>query len=118
MRDTFNDAAGKNLNWFWNNWFFTNHYLDIAVGAVKIAGHDLTVDVRNVGGFAIPFDVELQYSDGTSKSFHQTPAVWSADQQLAAITVLADAGKTIAALELKTGLFVDADPSDNKWLPK
>jgi len=31
---TFNNVSGENLNWFWNNWFFSRNYMDIAVGDV------------------------------------------------------------------------------------
>jgi hypothetical protein len=124
---SFNDASGKDLNWFWTNWFFTNNYLDIAVGSVKeqrshtnsgSADNTAIIEVRNIGGFAIPFDVELHYADGSTGSTHQTPAVWSKDQRLATITVPTDAGKQLTSLELKTGIYVDAEPSDNKWVKK
>jgi hypothetical protein len=122
-----NDASGKDLNWFWTNWFFTNNYLDIAVGNVQeqhsrtnggSAGNTAIIEVRNIGGFAIPFDVELHYADGSMGTTHQTPAVWSKDQRLATITVPTDAGKQLTSLELKTGIYVDAEPSDNKWVKK
>jgi len=122
-----NDASGKDLNWFWTNWFFTNNYLDIAVGNVKeqhsrtnggSSDNTAIIEVRNIGGFAIPFDVELHYADGSTGTTHQTPAVWSKDQRLATITVPTDVGKQLTSLELKTGIYVDAEPSDNKWIKK
>jgi hypothetical protein len=33
--NTFSNVAGKNLNWFWNNWFFGTAYIDYALGDVK-----------------------------------------------------------------------------------
>jgi hypothetical protein len=122
-----NDASGKDLNWFWTNWFFTNNYLDIAVGNVKeqstgtnggSSNSAAIIEVRNIGGFAIPFDVELHYADGSTSTSHHTPAVWSKDQRLATVAVPTDAGKQLTSLELKTGIYVDAEPSDNKWVRK
>ena len=122
-----NDASGKDLNWFWTNWFFTNNYLDIAVGNVQEqhsrtnggpSNNTAIIEVRNIGGFAIPFDVELHYADGSTGTTHQTPAIWSKDQRLATVTVPTDAGKQLTSLELKTGIYVDAEPSDNKWVKK
>jgi Peptidase family M1 domain len=120
---SFNDASGKDLNWFWNNWFFTNNYLDLAVTSGSqmrmIDNHtSITVNIHNVGGFAIPFDVVLHYTDGSSKSIHETPAVWEKDQQNIIIIVPTDAGRTLASLELNTGIYVDANPADNKWPAK
>jgi hypothetical protein len=121
---SFNDASHKDLNWFWNNWFFTNNYLDIAVGTVRqgsmrtsdgSASSQVSVEVKNIGGFAIPFDVELHYSDGTSSKVHQTPEVWSKDQRHTRVDIPATPGKHLVSLELKTGIWVDANPADNKW---
>jgi hypothetical protein len=120
---SFNDASGMNLNWFWNNWFFTNNYLDIAVGAVsqaslRTAGGDLrsaAIEVRNMGGFAIPFDVELHYADGSTSTTHFTPAVWSEDQTRTKVEANETSGKTLVSLVLKTGIWVDSNPADNKW---
>jgi len=128
---SFNDAAGQDLNWFWSNWFFSNNYLDIAVGSVNVgpstrdsnikgggSGKNATVIVRNIGGLAMPFDVVLHYTDGTTKTAHQTPAIWKKDQQQATVIVPLDEGKTLTSLQLDTGIFVDADSSDNKWQAK
>jgi hypothetical protein len=124
--NSFNDAAGRDLNWFWNNWFFTNNYLDIAVGAVNpkathtsdgAGSTELTVEVGNIGGFAIPFDAELHYTDGSTGTTHFTPAVWERNQSRTEVVVPETPGKTLAYLTLKTGIWVDAHPADNKWTP-
>ncbi len=67
---SFNDAAKQNLNWFWNNWFFSNNYIDLAVDNVQQKGNNYVVSVKNPGGFAIPFDVMVTFMDGSQSSFH------------------------------------------------
>jgi hypothetical protein len=115
---TFNDVSGKDLNWFWTNWFFTNHYLDLAVDRVEEpSGQAPVLYVRNIGGFAIPFEVEMHYTDGGSESIHVTPAAWSQGSDLIPVTLHAN-GKKLRTVELKTGIFVDANPADNKWTAK
>ena len=111
---SFDDAAKQDLNWFWNNWFFTTNYLDIAID--KVTGND--VSIRNIGGFVMPFDLIIHYSDGSSDLSHQTPAVWSKDQKNITIKMSPATGKTIQSVEVNGGIFVDADPSNNKWTPK
>jgi hypothetical protein len=123
---TFNDAAGKNLNWFWNNWFFTNNYLDIGIDSVKPTkwtadNHfhtGVSVEIRNTGGFAIPFDIVLHYTDGSSSSEHFKPEVWEHDQRKVSTWVDVEKGKNLASVDLKTGIFVDANPKDNVWTAK
>ena len=109
----FNDAAGENLDWFWNNWFFSYHYIDIAVADVNTNGNKTTVQINNVGGFAIPFDVVVTYADGSTKSFHQTPAVWKANTDKASVTIPGNA--EVKAVLLENGIYLDATPGNNTW---
>jgi hypothetical protein len=108
---TFNDAAGKNMNWFWNNWFFTNNYIDLAID--KVEGSN--VFINNIGGFAIPFDLVVHYTDGSTGSQHQTPAIWNLDEKKTRVTFTPATGKKVRSLELKGGIYVDADISNNSW---
>jgi hypothetical protein len=64
-----NTGSGKNLNWFFNNWFYTNNYIDLKVSSASQMNDLLTVNVDNVGGFAIPFDAEIGYEDGSVENF-------------------------------------------------
>ena len=83
--NTFNDVTGKNLNWFWNNWFFTNGYIDLAVASVTKDRRRLRVVIDNIGGCAAPVDVELHFTDGTTQTVHETPAIWQANQRQATV---------------------------------
>lgn len=33
--NSMNAGSGKNLNWFFNNWFYTNNYIDLKIGSVN-----------------------------------------------------------------------------------
>ncbi|MHA4809477.1 M1 family metallopeptidase [Flavitalea flava] len=112
---SFNDASGRNLNWFWTNWFFTNNYIDLAIEKAGFTEGKYNIDIRNIGGFAIPFDLEIHYTDGTTATQHQTPDIWSKDQKQTRITFAPASGKKLQSLELKGGIFMDADESNNKW---
>ena len=71
------------------------------------------MDIDNIGGLAAPFDLELTYSDGSTQSVHQTPAVWMADQKHA--RVLIHTSKTLREASLVSGIFMDADTTNNRW---
>ena len=77
-----------------------------------VNGTSLTV--QNVGGFAVPFDVAVEYTDGTKATLHQSPAVWQANQQQATITLPKDA----KSVTLQGGIFMDANEKDNSWPQK
>lgn len=109
-----NTSTGKNLNWFFNNWFFTNYYLDISVKNVSTDNKSITVE--NVGGFAIPFDVNIVYADNSKETLHQTPAIWEKNKKLAKITLKGT--KKVKEVHLDGGIFMDATPKNNDWKSK
>ncbi|MNX35080.1 hypothetical protein D3C86_653360 [compost metagenome] len=110
--NSMNTASGKNLNWFFNNWFFTNNYIDISVKEVS----KNSISVENTGGFAIPFDVKIVYSDDSKEIVHQTPTVWESNQKLATITL--NSKKQIKSIALDGGIFMDATPANNNFIVK
>lgn len=114
--NTFSSVSGKNLNWFWNNWYFSNNYIDFAVADVKKTHNGYSLVINNIGGMDAPVDVHLQYTDGSNDTIHQTPAIWEANQQQA--TVAISTRKTIRTLDLDGGIWMDADTTNNKWTGK
>ncbi|RFZ84091.1 M1 family peptidase [Mucilaginibacter terrenus] len=116
--NSMSNISGRNLNWFFNNWFFTNYYNDVAIASGVTGKDGYTLTVTNPGGFAIPFDVVLTFADGSTKTIHQTPAVWEANQKQTLVTFKAVIGKSLKSVTLDTGIFVDANTADNTWSVK
>ncbi|MEO7975883.1 M1 family metallopeptidase [Flavobacterium sp.] len=110
--NSINAGSGKNLNWFFNNWFFTNHYIDICVK--NVSGKNITVE--NPGGFAIPFDVNIVYTDDSKETLHQNPDIWEKNEKAALIVLKGK--KPIRQITLDGGIFMDATPANNTWLAK
>ncbi|PWB27028.1 M1 family metallopeptidase [Flavobacterium sp. HTF] len=110
--NSINTASGKNLNWFFNNWFFTTHYIDLSVKNVDAK----SISVQNVGGFAIPFDVNIIYTDNSKETLHQTPAIWEKNQKVATIALKKQ--KQIKQVSIDGGIFMDATPKNNEWKSK
>lgn len=114
--NSFSNASGRDLNWFWSNWYFSNNYIDIAVQNVTSNNRGSVISIKNIGGFAIPFDVVVNYADGTTDTLHQTAEVWKADQKQTNVTI--NGRKKINRIELSNGIFMDADTGDNVWTNK
>ncbi len=106
-------GSGQNLNWFFNNWFFTNNYIDLKIDNVKKLPGFYSFNVKNPGGFAIPFDVKITYEDGTTLMEHQTPAFWQKNEKENVIKL--SSRKNIKSIELDGGIFMDYTPEDNVW---
>lgn len=110
---SFNNSAGQNLNWFWNNWYFTNNYIDLAVQQVTATTGGYTVFIKNIGGYPAPTNVLITYTDGSKETLHQTPAIWSSNQKEATVSISTQ--KKIKSLRLDGGIFMDANEADNNW---
>lgn len=114
--NSMNAGAGKNLNWFFQNWFFTNNYIDLQISQVSAVNGKTTINVWNEGGFAIPFDAIITYADGTTEKVHKTPGVWQENQKKASIVV--SNSKKVQSVSLDGGIFMDATPANNQWKAK
>ena len=110
---TFNNASGKNLNWFWNNWYFSNGYIDLAIQKVTTTADGASIAIQNIGGFPAPVNVILNYADGSSDTKHMTPAIWEKDQKQALVKITTK--KKIKSIELNGGIYMDADMTNNFW---
>ncbi len=115
---TFNDVSGKNLNWFWNNWFFSNGYIDLAVQNVVHNKKDNMIYIQNIGGFAAPFSLIVTYTDGSRDTIHQTAGVWMTNQKAVAVAVAVPGNKQVQSAQLDGGIFMDADERNNLWKKK
>jgi hypothetical protein len=111
--NTFNNVTGKNLDWFWNNWFFSTSYNDLGVTEVKKSSGGYTVTVKNTGGFFSPADVVVKYTDGTTETKHISPAVWEKNAKQTQVSIASK--KKIESVKLDGGIFMDADVSNNQW---
>ena len=110
---TFNDVSGQSLDWFWSDWYFSNNYIDLAARSVSKAPGGYRVTIDNVGGMDAPVDLGLTFTDGSTQTVHETPAIWRANQKTAVVTV--PAKKTLQSLVLDGGIWVDADTTNNRW---
>ena len=111
--NSFNSSTGKDLNWFWSDWYFSSNYIDFGVGQVSGGPGNYSVTIKNIGGYPAPVDINVQYTDGSADSFHQTPAIWETGKQQ--VTVSIAAKKKIKSLRLVGGIFMDANEMDNSW---
>ncbi|MEZ5423549.1 MAG: M1 family metallopeptidase [Pyrinomonadaceae bacterium] len=113
MYNSFNNISGKDMNWFWNAWYFSYSYIDLAVGGVEKRTDGSAVTVKNVGGAPAPFDVVVTFDDGTTERLHQTPAVWEKNMKEAVVRVASP--KTIKSVTLDGGIYLDYTDADNTW---
>ncbi|GLB51805.1 peptidase [Neptunitalea chrysea] len=110
---SFNDITGENLNWFWDSWYFSHAYIDIAITDVTTKKKTATVVLENLGGMPAPVDVIVTFKDGTNKVFHQTPRIWESNINKAIITL--EGVKNIEKVSLDGSIWMDADTSNDSF---
>ncbi len=113
MFNSFSDLSGKNLAWYWHNWFFTSNYIDIALEKITPTAIGYALSIKNIGGFAVPTDVIINYADGTKETIHKTAAIWQQNQQVAIVNITTK--KKAVYIKLDGGIFMDANSKDNSW---
>ena len=105
--------GSRHLDWFFYNWFFTPGYIDLDLTRVDKTTKGYVLAIKNVGGFAIPFDAIATYDDGSNESFHYTPGVWAHNQKEISVTIKTK--RAVKTLKLDGGIFMDADEKNNTW---
>ena len=108
---TFNNVAGKNMDWFWNAWFFQNTYIDMAVKSAVKTASGYTIVLNNIGGMPAPTNLTVTYEDGSKEVFHESPAIWEANLKTAKFNI--PAKKKISSLKADGEIFMDADTKNN-----
>jgi peptidase M1-like protein len=114
--NSFNDVTGRNLDWFWTSWYFSNSYIDLGLTSVTRAGNGYRVVLNNIGGMPAPVDFKARYADGSSATIHQTAAIWKSNLHAATVTI--PTTKRMTSLDLAGGIWMDADSTNNHWAPK
>jgi hypothetical protein len=73
---TFNEVTGKNLNWFWNPWFFNVGYPDLAIDRVRVEDDIAGITIKKVGNIPTPVKLKLTYENGTTEEYYYPADVW------------------------------------------
>ena len=108
-----NDITGKDLNWFWDSWYFEPNHIDFEIESVMQNDNSVKVLVSNSGGMPAPFDVKLTFADGSSKNVHQKSTIWENAEDEFSIQIETD--KEVEAVTLEGGIWMDATPENNTW---
>ena len=114
--NSINEGSGKNLNWFWQRWFFDDGVTDLAIAAVDKNEHGYAIKIKNKSAKPLPVDLLLEFSDGTFSKTHETIGVWESGKDT--ITIQALTTKRLKNVILGSSHVPDKDLSDNTFKVK
>lgn len=109
-----NTGAGKELNWFWKNWYFEKFAPDLAIAKVTRQKKGYNVVVANKGGAAVPVHLLAYYKDGSKQAVDLSIACWEKGNK----TVITSfkTNKPLIKIVLGKPYDVDINPKNNTWL--
>ncbi|MDQ8052097.1 MAG: M1 family metallopeptidase [Pedobacter sp.] len=71
-----NEGAGKNMDWFWKRWFFSEGVMDMAIKSVTKTNTGYEVVIENKSQKPLPVDLTLTFADGSTQKVHHSIGVW------------------------------------------
>ncbi len=113
-----NHSLGRDLGWFWNEWFFMTSTFDQSIESVTSAGGAGAIVVRDNGEIVMPIIAKVDFLDGTSETVTVPVETWFAGSRRASVSVPLR-GRTIATVILDPeNRFQDLDTKNNVWTAK
>lgn len=74
--NTFDQASGRNLGWFWQTWFYQGWPLDQAIASVRTEGDSAVITVEDRGMAPMPVRLAITRSGGTVQRVELPVDVW------------------------------------------
>jgi hypothetical protein len=108
-------AAGQDLDWFFQPWWFTTATMDLAVGGVTQSAGQVSVTVRDLGQAPAPAIVVVTTRDGRTVSQTITPAQWL-NPNRRAVTITIPVQSQAVRVEIDPQqVFPDVNRRNNVW---
>ncbi len=109
-----NTQSGTNLNWFWNDWFFSKITPDLAIKSVTKRGHRYIITIKKIGAGMVPVHLTIFFEDGTQQSYNNNVSCWSKGNDVHTIKMRSNV--SIKRITLGNDFDVDIDNSNNTWI--
>jgi hypothetical protein len=117
---TFEDVAGRDLDWFWVPWFYGPGIHDFAIEDVEVHAmggkNHIVATVRNEGTVLMPVRLVVTSADGERVAAEAPAERWFEGKRAIAVEAMVDGEVASVTLDPE-GLFADVDPSDDVWEP-
>lgn len=115
--NTFDDVAGRDLEWFWRTWFYEGWSLDQAIGGVTTEGDSTAIEIEDLGLAPMPVRLEITRADGSTER-HEVPVdVWLDGARSTTLRVPAEPAVTRVVIDPEEA-FPDIDRSNQSLAPR
>lgn len=116
---TIEDAAGEDLGWFWQGWYFLDWKVDQAVKGVDYIGQDPSkgaiISIENLEKMPMPVTIEIKEENGTTKRVKLPVETW---QRGGDWKFTYPSTSRITSVEIDPDKKLpDVNPKNNTWKP-
>ncbi len=118
---TVESVSGRQLDWFWREWFFEDPHFDQAIDTVVTrpaanGGESVVVVYGNHSRGVLPIRARFTFSDNTTQDYIYPAEVWSTNTSQY-IREYEFTGKTLRRIDLDPDhRLLDDDRSNNTWV--
>jgi hypothetical protein len=112
--NSFKTDGDKDLNWFWQKWFFDRVYPDLGIVNIGQTGSIAAITIINKGGLPLPINLTLLLNDSSTMDVHYAADTWNKATGNKFSFREKVTGRVIGAT-LGNSFTPDVDKEDNKW---
>ena len=112
-----NNGSGKDLNWFWQKWFFGWEYPDLRIKSVEKSGLATKIIIENKGGLPLPVYMNILSDNGKKTVVKRTAEVWKKGEKEIAFTIQLPFN-SLSEIKLGNEFIPDKVKKDNAWKAK
>jgi hypothetical protein len=114
---TMDNAAGEDLGWYWNEWFFQTWKLDQAIKNIDYPNNDPTqgalITIDNLEGMALPVTIAIKEENGKSSVVKLPAEIWERGGEWT--FPYKSTSKIVSAVIDPDHDLPDMDPSNNSY---
>jgi hypothetical protein len=107
------EAAGTDLDWFWQSWFYGIDTLDQAIGAVRTSDTGVDVTVENLDWGVMPVELRVSSDDGRTETVTLPASVWAGTRSVT--TSIPFDGRVDEVVIDPDQWYPDIDRDNNSW---
>lgn len=112
MFATFEDVAGRDLDWFWRSWYFETWTLDQAVQSVTSDSAGTRIVIEDRGRVPMPVRLAITHANGEIERRELPVDVWLEGETTASVSVPG----AVTRVEIDPeSFFPDIDRENNVW---
>jgi hypothetical protein len=107
-----NKAAGIDLNWYWNKWYFVKAIPDLAISKVAVKNDHCVITISNVGGAPVPVHLTIYFANGKTQTLSRKFTVW---QRTNKFKIEVEGGSKVMKIKLGDPYDADINSGNNAW---